>query len=80
MKYYVGLDVAMKNTSVCIVDKEGKIVHESSVKTDPNSLADAIEKTGLETVHKPKNLVCYLAHIDEREHEYREKISLRPFR
>ena len=47
MKYYVGLDVAMKNTSVCIVDKEGKIVHESSVKTDPNSLADAIEKTGL---------------------------------
>lgn len=47
MKYYVGLDVAMKNTSVCIVDEVGKIVHESSVKTDPNTLADAIEKTGL---------------------------------
>lgn len=46
MKYYVGLDVAMKNTSVCIVDEAGKIVHESSVKTDPNALADAIEKTG----------------------------------
>jgi len=38
MKYYAGLDVAMKNTSVCIVDETGKIVHESSVKTDPNSL------------------------------------------
>ena len=47
MKYYAGLDVAMKNTSVCIVDETGKIVHESSVKTDPNTLADAIEKTGL---------------------------------
>jgi len=32
MKYYAGLDVAMKNTSVCIVDETGKIVHESSVK------------------------------------------------
>lgn len=47
MKYYAGLDVSMKNTSVCIVDEAGKIVHESTVKTDPNSLADAIEKTGL---------------------------------
>ena len=47
MKYYVGLDVSMKNTSVCIVDEAGKIVYESTVKTDPHALADAIEKTGL---------------------------------
>lgn len=47
MKHYVGLDVSMKKTSVCIVTEQGKIVHESEVKTDPNALADAIEKTGL---------------------------------
>jgi len=47
MKYYVGLDVSMKKTSVCIVNELGKIVHESEVKTDPNVLSDAIEKTGL---------------------------------
>ncbi len=47
MKHYVGLDISMKNTSVCIVDETGKIVHESTVKTEPNDLADAIEKTGL---------------------------------
>ena len=47
MKYYVGLDVSMKKTSVCIVNELGKIVHESEVKTDPNALSDAIEKTGL---------------------------------
>jgi len=47
MKHYVGLDVSMKNTSICIVNEQGKIVHESEVKTDPHALADAIEKTGL---------------------------------
>lgn len=47
MKHYVGLDVSMKKTSICIVNEQGKIVHESEVKTDPHALADAIEKTGL---------------------------------
>jgi len=47
VKHYVGLDVSMKKTSVCIVDENGKIVHESEVKTDPHALADSIGKTGL---------------------------------
>lgn len=46
MKHYVGLDVSMKNTSICIVDEQGKIVHESTAKTEPHILADVIEKTG----------------------------------
>ena len=46
MKYYVGLDVSMKKTSICVVNEEAKIVHESVVKTDPQELADAIKKTG----------------------------------
>jgi transposase len=48
MKHYIGLDVSMKKTSVCIVDQEAKIVHESVVKTDPDELANAIKKTGLQ--------------------------------
>jgi transposase len=48
MKYYVGLDVAMKKTSICIVDEQGKIVHESEAKTDPHALADVIEKAKLQ--------------------------------
>ena len=47
MKHYVGLDVSMKKTSVCIVNEGGKIVHESIVNTDPHALADVIEKIGL---------------------------------
>jgi len=46
MKHYVGLDVAMKKTSICIVDEKGKIVHESEAKTDPQVLTEAINKTG----------------------------------
>ena len=46
MKYYVGLDVSMKKTSVCIVNEEAKIVHEAVVKTDPQELVDEIKKTG----------------------------------
>ena len=47
MKYYVGLDVSMKKTSVCILDECGEIVYEATVSTNPHALADAIEKTGL---------------------------------
>ena len=45
MKHYVGLDVSMKKTSLCIVNEQGKIVHESEEKTDPHVLADAIRNS-----------------------------------
>ena len=48
MKHYIGLDVAMKRTFICILDENGKIVHEGSETTDPNLLADYLQKTGLE--------------------------------
>lgn len=48
MKHYVGLDVSMKKTSLCIVDEQGKIVHESEEKTDPHVLADAITQLNLQ--------------------------------
>lgn len=41
MKHYIGLDVSMKKTSVCIVNEQGKIVYESEVSTDPHTIADA---------------------------------------
>jgi transposase len=31
MNYFAGLDVSVKNTSVCIVDETGKIVREVKV-------------------------------------------------
>ena len=42
MKYFVGLDVSMKLTSVCIMDETVKVVHESEVTTNPKSIANRI--------------------------------------
>jgi transposase len=55
MQYYVGLDVSVKQTSVCIVDKTGKVIREVKVATEPVAILAvpteepfAIERIGLE--------------------------------
>ena len=48
MRYYVGLDVSVKTTAVCIVDESGKVIKERSLATEPATLADWLGKTGLE--------------------------------
>ena len=35
MQHYVGLDVSVKETSVCIVNKAGKVIREVKVATEP---------------------------------------------
>jgi transposase len=47
MTYYVGLDVSVKTTSVCIVDEAGKIMKERSLSTEPEVIAAWLGKTGL---------------------------------
>ncbi len=56
MKHYVGLDVSMKVTFVCIENEQGKVVHQGSVHTDPELIAEyikkfqlSIEKVGIES-------------------------------
>ena len=38
MDYFAGLDVSVKDTSVCIVDGEGRIVREGKVASEPEAL------------------------------------------
>ncbi|MHC2357687.1 hypothetical protein ACVMB3_007210 [Sinorhizobium meliloti] len=38
MKYYAGLDVSVKETSICIVDQTGKICREVKVTSHPDDL------------------------------------------
>ena len=40
MTHFVGLDVSVKETSVCVVDDAGKVILEQKVPTEP---ADIIE-------------------------------------
>lgn len=39
MKYYAGLDVSVKETSVCILDQTGRICREAKVPSHPDDLA-----------------------------------------
>ena len=38
MEYFAGLDVSVKETSVCIIDDTGRIVREVKVATEPNAI------------------------------------------
>jgi len=56
MGYYVGLDVSLKQTSICVVDQTGAVEREGVVNSDPEAIAvyvtskapDAV-RIGLET-------------------------------
>jgi transposase len=47
MKYYTGLDVSMKTTSICIINQDKSIFYEETVPTDPVAISNAIKSTGL---------------------------------
>jgi hypothetical protein len=44
MDHFAGLDVSVKETSVCIVDDTGKIVREVKVASEPNALLAVLKK------------------------------------
>lgn len=46
MKHYIGLDVSMKRTFICVINEQGKIIHEGSEKTEPSLIADYLSKNG----------------------------------
>ncbi len=56
MELYVGTDVSLKRTSICVVDNSGRIVSEGTVISEPEAIAAFIEtkaphakRIGLET-------------------------------
>ena len=56
MELYVGMDVSLKETSICVVDDKGEIISEGTVVSEPAAIAKYIEakaarakRIGLET-------------------------------
>src|SRR3954467_13432428 len=56
MEHYAGLDVSVKETSVCIVDRAGKVIREVKIATEPEAIRAVlvdetftIERIGLKT-------------------------------
>jgi transposase len=50
MKHYAGLDVSLKETSICIVDETGKICRELKVASHPEDLLRALQDPALNLV------------------------------
>jgi transposase len=46
MNVYAGLDVSLKETSVCIMDHDGTVLQECKVLSDPQALTEALTKYG----------------------------------
>ena len=71
MDYFAGLDVSVKDTSVCIVDGTGKIVREGKVASEPEALLTVLRDTayrfkriGLEAGPQSQWLFSALAEAD----------------
>ncbi len=46
MTYFVGLDVSVQETAVCVVDDVGKVICERKVPTEPDDIAALLSTIG----------------------------------
>lgn len=47
MRHYAGIDVSLEQSSVCVVDGEGKIIREGKIASEPSQLIAWFESLGL---------------------------------
>ena len=47
MSHYAGIDVSLKESSICVVDDKGKIVREAKVLSEPDALLQFFSGLGL---------------------------------
>lgn len=50
MEYYAGIDVSLKESSVCVVDAKGKVVREAKVTSEPECLIGYFDELDLTVV------------------------------
>ena len=50
MAHFVGLDVSVKETSVCVVDDAGKVILEQKVPTEPSDIIDLLTSLGATSI------------------------------
>jgi transposase len=55
MEYYVGLDVSLKQTSICVVDQSGSVVREGVVDSDPEAISVYVRSKAPGAVRRPRD-------------------------
>jgi hypothetical protein len=43
MESYVGLDVSLRRTSICVVDQTGKVLSEGTVNSTPEAIVEFVK-------------------------------------
>jgi len=44
MDYFAGLDISMDETHICVLDREGVVIHESKTASTAQAIADELAK------------------------------------
>ena len=44
MDYFAGLDISMEETHICVVDREGEVIHASKTVSTAQAIADELAK------------------------------------
>ena len=47
MEHFAGIDVSLKDSSICVVDAAGRIVREAKVASEPEALVGFFGQLGL---------------------------------
>ena len=78
MQHYVGLDVSVKETSVCIVDKTGKVIREVKVATEPVAILAVLteEELAIERIGSSTHLRSRSCALIMRPRMYSAPINL----
>jgi len=48
MDHYVGIDVSLEASSICVVDSNGKIIREGKVASEPGALIEWLRNLKLQ--------------------------------
>jgi hypothetical protein len=85
MDHFAGLDVSVKQTSVCILDDAGKVVKEVKVASEPQALLKVLgnpayrfKRIGLEAQPETADAADPSQAIEVEGHRHRER-SARDF-
>jgi hypothetical protein len=55
MEYFAGLDISMEETHVCVVDREGAVVHEEKTTSTPEAYRRLAGKSTLLSAHRVRD-------------------------